>query len=198
MTLFSLAVTIFLIANPIGSAPAFVALVKDFDFARQKKILLREALFSLLLALLYLYIGDAFLKVLQIEPYSLSISGGIVIFLVALTMIFPKAQQETSTVKITREPFIVPIATPLIAGGGVFTTIIVYLKQTNDYVLMSEAIALAWIFVILITYSAAYLQKLLGKGGLIVLERLMGMLLLMMGVELIMRGTTTLINVIHK
>lgn len=198
MTLFSLVVTIFLIANPIGSAPAFVALVKDFDFARQKKILLREALFSLLFAFLYLYIGDAFLKVLQIEPYSLSISGGIVIFLVALTMIFPRTQQETSAVKITREPFIVPIATPLIAGGGVFTTIIVYLKQTNDYVLMSEAIALAWIFVILITYSAAYLQKLLGKGGLIVLERLMGMLLLMMGVELIVRGTTTLINVIHK
>lgn len=197
MTLLSLAVAIFMIANPIGSAPAFVALVKDFDFARQKKILLREACFSLLFAYFYLFLGEHFLKALQIQQYAVSISGGVVIFLVALYMIFPRKQTVTTTKKTVTEPFIVPIAAPLIAGGGVFTTIVVYLGQTHDYVLMSEAIALAWVFVILITYSAAYLQKILGKGGLIALEQLMGMLLMMMAVELITRGAQTFNTMIH-
>lgn len=198
MTLFSLAVAIFLIANPIGAAPAFVALVKDFDFARQKQILLREAFFSLIMAYLFLFLGKPFLNILQIQPYALSISGGVVIFLVALYMIFPRKQTaSSSTAKQIREPYFVPIATPLISGGGVFTTIVIYLSQTNDYLLMAEAITIAWLFIIPITYSAVYLQKLLGKGGLVALEQLMGMLLMMIGVELIVRGSQALSVAMH-
>ena len=84
MSLFSLVLTLFLVANPIGCAPVVLALIKDYDFERQKKILLREGLFSLLVAFAFLFIGEAFLNTLQIEQYSVKIGGGVLLFLVSL------------------------------------------------------------------------------------------------------------------
>lgn len=196
MSLFSLVLILFLMANPIGNAPACLALVKDFDFERQKKILLRESIFSLFIVYFFLFCGEAFLNSLQIAQYTVSISGGILLFLVSLYMIFPHTSSSSSA-KVQREPFIVPIATPLIAGGGIFTTVIVYLKQIQDYWLMSEAIAIAWIFVIGFTYCSAYLQKIIGKSGLLALEQLMGMIIMMLSTELMVRGILQLLQTIQ-
>ena len=196
MSLFSLVLTLFLVSNPIGCAPIVLALIKDYDFERQKKILLREGLFSLLVAFAFLFIGEAFLNTLQIEQYSVKIGGGVLLFLVSLYMIFPHPQ-SASGAGARQEPFIVPIATPLISGGGIFATIIVYSKQIQDYLVMSEAIAIAWAIIIAIMYFSSYFQKLIGKSGLAALEQLMGMLLMMLSVELMVGGTNLLIKAMH-
>lgn len=196
MNIFSLALTFFLVANPIGCAPLFLALVKDFNFERQKKILLREGILSLLLVFCFLFVGEAFLSALHIEQYSVKIGGGVLLFLVSMYMIFPHPHSASGP-SLNQEPFIVPIATPLISGGGIFTTTIVYLKQTQSYLLMSEAILLAWAVIIGVMYFSSYFQKLLGKSGLAAMEQLMGMLLMMLSVELMVGGTHLLIQAMH-
>ena len=178
MTIFSLALTFFLIANPIGCAPLFLALVKDYDFERQKKILLREGLFSLFLVFFFLFIGEVFLSTLQIEQYSVQIGGGVLLFLVSMSMIFPHPHSVSGT-SLNQEPFIV------------------YLKRTQSYLLMSEAILVAWAAIIGVMYFSSYFQKLLGKSGLAAMEQLMGMLLMMLSVELMAGGTHLLIKAMH-
>ncbi len=187
MSVWSIALAFFLVANPIGNTPAFVSLVKDFEFSKQKKILFREALFSFFIALGFLFIGEPFLQTLSIQRYAVSMCGGILLFTVAINMIFPRESDESSS-RTLQEPFIVPIATPLISGGGVMTTILIYAKREQNLAKILLACVIAWTAIIAIVVSAAYLQKILGKRGLLALEQLMGMLLSMLSMELIVKG----------
>lgn len=196
MTVWSIALTLFLVANPIGNTPAFVTLVKDFAFERQKIILFREAVISFLLAVFFLFIGEHFLSAIQIQPYAVSISGGTLLFLVALNMIFPP-QNANGKDKKPQEPFIVPIATPLIAGGGTLSTIMIYSAKEQNDLKMFLAICIAWIGVIFVVVSSAYLQKVFGKRGLLALEQLMGMILTMISMEIIVKGVMMFMQEFH-
>ena len=186
MSLFQVALTFFLVANPIGNSPTILALVKDFDFERQKRILFREGFFALIIALFFQYFGEMFLSFLHIQSYAVGMTGGVLLFIVALSMIFSSGEQETKQLK--QEPFIVPIATPIISGPGLMSIIMLYSKQESNDLKITLAILLAWAFVLSIVASAPYLQRFLGKRGLVALEQLMGMLLAMMSVGMILNG----------
>jgi multiple antibiotic resistance protein len=188
-SLFSTALTFFLVTNPIGNSPAIVALIKDYDLARQKKIMLREALISLALALFFQYFGEFFLSKLHIQDYAVTLCGGILLFMVALNMIFSLSQPAEVT-SMKQEPFIVPIATPLLSGPGLLTIIMLYSREVGNNLMISSAILIAWIGVTLVLITAPYLQKILGKRGLIALEQLMGMILAMIAMEMIVKGFT--------
>ncbi len=187
LTISSMALMLFLIANPIGNIPVFVSLIKEYDFRHQRWILFREAIFSLLLAFFFLFVGEPFLKTVLVELYSVYLSGGILVFLISLTMLFPIHTDEKGPKALTREPFVVPIATPLISGGGVFSTILILSKQA-PLANVSLAILIAWAPVFVIVIGSVYLQKILGKRGLIAIEQLMGMVLLMLSITLITKG----------
>lgn len=189
MSIWQIALALFLVANPIGNAPAFVAIVKNFDFSKQRVILFREAIFSFLLALFYLFVGETFFNLIQIKPYAISLAGGTVLLLIALGMIFP-SNQANGKDKPLQEPFIVPIAIPLISGGGVLSTIMYYSSREQNTLKIFLAIVLAWIGVTAVVVSSAYLQRLLGKRGLIALEQLMGMILAMISMEIFVKGFT--------
>ena len=182
-----MAILLFFMADPIGCVPSMVALLKDFEFRRRQWILFREALFSLVLAFVFLFLGEAFLNTILIEPFAVEMSGGILTFLVALNMIFPKQTDEESPQTLLQEPFVFPIATPMISGGGIFALVLILSKQAplTDVCL---AIFLAWIPLVAIVVASSYFLKILGRRGLIVTEQLMGMLLLMFSVELILKG----------
>ena len=186
-SIFSMSVLLFLIANPVGNVPVFVSLVKNFEFRQQRWILFRESLFSAFLAFAFLFVGEKFLSTFSIQPYTLKLCAGILIFLISLQMIFPPQEQQQGPNALPKEPYIVPIATPLISGGGVFATIVLLSKQASLFD-VSMAITLTWTLVIAIVVSSVYLQKILGKRGLIVLEQLMGMLLVMLSISLFMSG----------
>lgn len=187
MSIWSIALTLFLVANPIGNIPAFVALLKEFDFHRQKKILFRESIFSFAIAMFFLFIGDQFLRIIQVQQYAVNISGGTLLFLVSLNMIFPPKPNSSTTAKPI-EPFIVPIATPLITGGGVLSTIMIYSAREQNDLKIALSATIAWIAVTIVVVSSAYLQKILGRSGLLALEQLMGMILSMMAIEIVVKG----------
>ncbi len=175
-------------ANPIGNAPAILALVKDFDISRQRRILIREVFIALLLALFFQFFGELFFgSILQVKPYTNHITGGVLLFLTAIKMIFPVAQKSAAVTE-KKEPFIVPIATPLLSGPGLLTIIMLEASQQNDNLKIFSAILLAWLAVAVILWTAPLLQKILKERGMLALEQLMGMVLSMMSVEMIVKG----------
>lgn len=188
MTITQLALIFFIVTNPIGNCPAIIALIKQHTVKEQQKILFRESIFSMILAIFFLFLGETFLSNLKIENYSLTLSGGILLFIVALKMIFSDRSQ-TETAHQKQDPFIVPIATPLLSGAGLLTMIMLYSKQeANDWKLLA-AILIAWVGVTAILVAAPYLQILFGKRGMAALEQLMGMLLAMVAMEMIVNGS---------
>lgn len=192
--MFALALTFFLVANPIGNSPAIIALVKDFDFKRQKIILFREAILALLLALFFQYFGEVFLNFLNIKDYAVTISGGLLLLLVAFSMIFSIPATEASGKQTKQEPYFVPIATPIISGPGLLAIIMLKSKLEQDDFKITMAILIAWVGVIFVLTTAPYLQKILGKRGLVALEQVMGMVLALIAMEMIVNGSSLFIH----
>lgn len=193
MNMWSLALTFFLVANPVGNTPAILSIIKGFNLKRQRIILLREAFFALVLALFFQYAGEVFLDLLHIETFAVTIAGGVLLFLVSLSMIFPKPLESIEP-KDKQEPFIVPIATPILSGPGLLA--IIMLKSTSEMnnLKLTLAILVAWIGVIGVLAIAPYLQYFLGKRGLAALEQVMGMILAMISTEMILKGTGLLLE----
>ncbi len=133
------------------------------------------------------FIGDLILSWLHIDIPTIQISGGIILFMIALGMIFPNIQ-TTGANHADEEPFIVPLAIPLVAGPTILAAIMVYSKQTPDHLIMSSAILIAWLLASIILLSAPYIKKVLKKRGLIACERLMGLILTFMSVQMFLEG----------
>lgn len=193
--LIQIALTLFIIANPIGNCPTIVALIKNHPIEKQRKILLRESFFALVLSIFFLFLGETFLKSLQIQEYALTLSGGILLFLIGLKMIFINRLDNASKVS-KKDPFIVPIATPMIAGGGLLAMLMLYSKKEQDNLKVLLALLLAWVGVTLVLWAAPYMQLVLGKRGLTAMEQLMGMLLCMISMEMIVSGSAIFISVL--
>lgn len=193
MSIFDLALQFFLLTNPIGNAPAILSLVKDFDFQRQKMIVIREGIIALLLALFFQFFGTAFLGSLHIENYALMLSGGIIILITALGMIFSDGSESDSG-KEKQEPFIVPIATPLLAGSGLFSTIMIFSSLEQNNLKISTALIASWVAILAVLYASPYLLRAFGKCGLKALEQIMGLALAFISVELILKGSATFIK----
>lgn len=187
MSIIQLAMIFFIVTNPIGNSPTIIALIKGYSVREQQKILLRESIFSMLLAIFFLFLGETFLQSLHIQNFALTTSGGVLLFIVALNMIF-STRDEKQVVGPKQEPFIVPIATPLLSGAGLLTMIMLYSKQEANDGKILLAILLAWVGVTAVLVAAPYLQIFLGKRGLAALEQLMGMLLTMIATEMIVQG----------
>jgi len=196
-TAFSIALVFFLVANPIGNSPAILSLVKDYSFERQQKIILREAVISLIIVLFFQFFGEIFLGMLKISDYALTLTGGLVLFMVALQMIFHKPEIEGSSAT-KQEPFIVPIATPLISGPGVMTMVMISAKEANDNIKITLAILIAWAGVISILAASPYLQKLIGKRGMAALEQIMGMLLGLISMGMIINGVKLFLKTLNQ
>jgi len=189
LSIIPIATRFFLIANPIGNSPAIIALVKNFEFKRQKQIIFREVIIALLIALFFQYFGEVFLGMLHIQDYALTFCGGILLFLVALQMIFTEPQNETKN-ELKTEPFIVPIATPILSGPGLMAMIMLNSRLENNHLKITSAILLCWVVLYFVLFVAPYLQKLLGQRGLVALEQLMGMILTFMAMGMIVNGVT--------
>lgn len=188
MSTSSIAIIFFLVTNPIGNAPAILALIKDFSFQDQRRILLREVIAAFFIAVFFQIFGEIiFGNILQVKPYTTNITAGILLFLVAVQMIFPSAHPQMEKTE-KKEPFIVPIATPLLSGPGLLTIIMLKSGQEQNNLKIFIAIILAWIGVAIVLLFAPYLQKILKRRGMMALEQLMGLVLTMMAVEMIIKG----------
>lgn len=196
-TVITLATTFFIITNPIGNSPAILTLVKDFPIAKQRYILLREGFISLLLAFFFQFFGEAFLNLLMLKDYTISLCGGTLLFIVALDLIFPDHSKDLKDKIKKQEPFFVPIATPLLAGPGLLTVVMLYSRQVPNNLTLSLALICSWVFVSIILLITPYLQKILGKKGIVALEQIMGMVVAMISMEMIVNGVRLFINQVN-
>lgn len=186
MSLLSMAFSLFLLMDSIGNIPLFIAILKDIPRKRQRQIIFRELLIALLVMILFHFVGGSFLDALQIEQYAVLVSGGIILFLLSLKMIFPSEHEPLASKD--KEPLIVPLAIPLVAGPAVLATIILYSRQSSSAYITVTAIVLAWAISTLILLSSTFLNKILGSRGILATERLMGLILTMMSVQMFLEG----------
>lgn len=188
MEIITAAITIFLVMDPVGNIPVFVSLLKSVDPAKRYKIILREMAIALLILVIFLVAGKPILKAMQISTPALTISGGLILFLIALKMIFPD-NQEQDPVKQHGEPFIVPLAIPLLAGPSAMATVMVFASRHPGQVWgLLLSLFLAWLTSTLILLLSNPLSRLLGEKGLVALERLMGMILTTLAVQMFLDG----------
>lgn len=187
------AVLLMFILDPFGNVPLLLAILKGVDAQKKKKIIIRESLFGLVILLLFFFFGTTILNIFHLETASVTIAGGIIFFVIALKMIFPGEKGNVSLFGV-EDPFIVPIAIPLIAGPSALATIMIMTRSysTNFWELFLSVL-LAWSLSTCILYLSPILYKILREKGLSALEKLMGMLLLMLAVQMFVDGIRALL-----
>jgi multiple antibiotic resistance protein len=188
MDIFSAAVMLFLIMDPLGNLPIFSSILRHIEPKKRRRVLIRELVFALIIMMSFLFAGEAILNFLNLRTESVSIAGGIILFLIAIRMIFP---QPGGVVGLAagEEPFIVPMAIPLMAGPSVLAALILLAHTDSDRMLdWTIALLAAWgvSAVILLFYKV--FTKVLGEKGLTAVERLMGMVLVMISVQMFLDG----------
>ena len=184
--LFSAAVVFFLIMDPLGNIPLFLAVLKDVDPSRRLKMTVRELLIAYVALLVYLFTGRYIIDFLHLSQEAISISGGIILFIIAIRMIFPSPQGlfgENSQ----GEPFIVPLAIPAVAGPSILA-VLMLMSGTVPTLDLFIAITGAWIATAAILMVSTPMHRILGRRGLTAIERLMGMILVMMSVQMMLNA----------
>jgi multiple antibiotic resistance protein len=188
VTLFSAAVLLFLVLDPFGNIPFFIAALQNVPRERHRRIIVRELLIALLVLVLFLFAGEHILRALHISEPALRAAGGTVLFLIAIRMVFPRPGASVGE-EIPGEPFIVPLAIPYVAGPSALASVLLIMNQEPErWPEWLSALVLAWFLTGLIILMSSVLARRLGKRVLIAIERLMGMLLTALAIQMLMTG----------
>ena len=188
MTILSAALLLFLILDPLGNIPIFLSVLKPLPARRQRVVLMRELCIALVVLMAFLWGGKYFLEAMHLRQESVQIAGGIVLFLIGLRMIFPKPEGLMGEIP-GGEPFIVPLAIPLVAGpSGMAAVMLMGSNEPQRLGDWSLALLLAWLGTSVILFSATVLYRWLGRRVLTAVERLMGMLLVAISVQMFLDG----------
>ena len=184
----SVAVTLFFIMDPLGNVPVFNAVLASFDARKRTIIVARELVLALLILLGFLFAGNSILSFLGLSQSSLNIAGGILLFIISLRMIFPKTTSRDE-IDGGEEPFLVPLAIPLVAGPSTIAILLLLSSSQPDRMAeWSIALLLAWLGTTVLLVSAPFLLRVLGKRGARALERLMGMILVILATQMLLNG----------
>ena len=188
VTLLSASILLFLVMDPFGNIPFFQVVLRPVAPARRRRVIAREMLIALAVLTLFLFAGPAFLALLHISEMSLQIAGGIILFLIAIRMIF-KSPREMFSDDLEGEPLVVPLAIPSVAGpSAVAVVLVLSAQEPARWAEWLAALLLAWGATGLILLAASDLGRILGERGLMALQRLMGLLLTTIAVEMFIRG----------
>ncbi len=188
-------ITLLLVMDPIGNVPVFLSVLKDVDAKRRQWVIFRELLIALGVLLLFLFAGPAMLDLLGLQQESISIAGAIILFLIALRMIFPSPYGMLGDTP-DGEPFIVPLAIPLVAGPSSLAIAMLMMKTDPDRMFdWSIALTGAWAVSAALLMCAPLLLKALGNRGLTAMERLMGMILVVIAVQMFFDGVATFLHI---
>ncbi|WP_305858283.1 MarC family protein [Hahella sp. HN01] len=194
MDIVSALTLLIVVMDPLGNIPLFLSILERVDVKRRKKVLFRELLIALAILLVFLFCGQYLLKIFSLSKESVGIAGAIVLFIIALRMIFP-AKREWLEDLPDGEPFIVPLAIPFVAGPSALATLILISTREPERMMdWSIVVLLAWSVTAVTLMSSTFLYKVLRKRGIIAIERLMGMLLIAVSVEMFLMGLQPLLT----
>jgi multiple antibiotic resistance protein len=187
MTVISAAIVLLLILDPFGNLVTINTLLSDIPGAKRQRIILRETLIAYGILIVFLFGGNPLLSFFGVESPTLRISGGIILFIIALGMVFPHRSAMSPTLEA--EPFIVPIAMPLIAGPSAIAALLV-LARSDSHLLLNwfGALTLAMSITGIILWASPWIFQKLGRRGALAVERLMGMLLIILSVQMMLDG----------
>ncbi len=189
---FSAVITLLLVMDPFGNIPLFITALKKVPAERRTKVLLRELFIALIIMVVFMFVGEKFLQTMQLKNYSLEIAGGIILFLISIKLVFGSDEDPKADPK-EEEPFIVPLAIPLVAGPAALSFVIILSAQMPKTYLLLAVLA-ASVLNSLILLLSFPISDFLGKRGLTALERLTGMLLTVMAVNMVMNGISQFIK----
>ena len=192
-TFVSATILLILITDPIGNIPIFANALQHVAPERRARVILREVLIAFVLLLTFMFVGESFLRVMNLSELSLQIGGGVILFLIALRMIFPPPK-GTDTPEAPTEPLIVPLAIPAIAGPSALATVLLLVSQAPEK-------RLTWIAALCVTMTvsavvlvlAERIQRVAGDRIVVALERLMGLVLVALSIEMMLRGIRTFV-----
>ena len=190
-TFVSATILLILITDPIGNIPIFANALKHVSLQRRPWVILREVLIAFALLLTFMFVGDGFLRVMNLSELSLQIGGGVILFLIALRMIFPPPPAPEA-VEAMREPLIVPLAIPAIAGPSALATVLLLVSQAPERRLeWIAALCVSMTVSAIVLVLAERIQRVAGDRFVVALERLMGLVLVAVSIEMMLRGVKT-------
>jgi MarC family membrane protein len=189
MTLTSAFVLLFVVMDPLSNIPFFLSALGRVDPARHTRVMVRELLIAYAAMVGFLFAGRPLLEILDISQPALTIAGGIILFLIALRMVFPETGGSMQEATIEGEPFIVPLAIPYVAGPSVLATELLLMnREPTRWPEWLIAITLAWAATAVILMLGSRLRAYLGQRGMVAIERLMGMILVAIAVQMFLSG----------
>lgn len=189
-------ITLALVMDGFGNIPLFITALKRVAPERRKTVLLRELGIALLIMIAFLFLGKWFLQAFGIHQYSLSIAGGLILFLISVDLVFGSTDEDPkkNESKKEDEPFVVPLAIPLVAGPAALSMVMIISAQHHNKLITLAAVLVASLINSLILMSSFPISNLLGKRGLMAIERLTGMILILMSVDMVMGGISEFVK----
>ena len=189
-TFISATILLILITDPVGNIPIFANALKHVAPERRALVILREVFIAFVLLLTFMFVGEGFLRVMNLSDLSLQIGGGVILFLIALRMVFPPA--AVLEAEIWEEPLIVPLAVPAIAGPSALATVLLLVSQQPERRLeWIAALCVTMLISAVVLVSAERIQRLIGSRLVVAVERLMGLVLVSVAIEMMLRGAKT-------
>ena len=196
--IFSAAVLLLLVIDPFGNVPIVISALANVQPARRTRVVLRECLAAYVILLAFMFGGQTFLAWLQLSEVSLAIAGGIILFLIALRMVFRHPEGVFGDPPGT-EPFLVPLAIPSIAGPSALATVMLMVSRDPSHRFAWVAALTAAMIVATLVLVAAYrLQRALGERGMLAVERLMGLVLTALAVQMLLDGVQTFVRELSR
>ncbi len=190
---FSAAVLLLLVIDPFGNVPIVIAALGNVEGRRRTRVVFRECVVAYVILLVFMLVGRAFLRWMQLSEVSLAIAGGIILFLIALRMVFKHPEGVFGDPPGT-EPFVVPLAIPAIAGPSALATVMLMVSRDPSHrVAWIAALTVAMAITTLVLLAAYRLQRVLGERGMIAVERLMGLVLTALAVQMLLDGVRTFV-----
>lgn len=187
MTLLNISLILFLIMDPIGNISSYLYMTKDLEPKKHNRIIFREMLIALAVMIAFHYLGEYLFDILKLSDVTVRLSSGLILFLIAVKILFPSTTSLRANLP-KGEPFIFPLAVPLIAGPGLMATIMLFSNLDQYEPLMLPAIFIAWFASVVILYFSGTISRVLGKNGLMASERLIGMVLVLISVQRFLEG----------
>ena len=187
----SIAITLLILMDPIGNIPIYASILKELPSKRQFIIICRELTIALVCILAFAFFGKNLLTALHVCQASVQIAGGLILFLIAILMIFPIKKLSFTGSNNQKEPFIVPLAIPLVAGPAVLAAVTVQANiETKSSVII--AVCIAWFVTGVILITSPFLKKILKNQGLSACEKLMGLVLTIISVQMFLDGISSI------
>ena len=195
ISLASATVILLLVMDPLGNIPLFVSLLKKVPPHRRNRVIVRECVIAFALLLFFVFFGRWILVLLGLSDTSLNIAGGVILFLIALRLIFKHPEGVFGADDITAEPFIVPLAIPSIAGPSAIATVILLVSRAPDRIIdWILALLIASVVTLMLLLASGRIARLLGTRGLAAMDRLMGLLLTAIAVEMLLKGIESFVR----